>query len=730
MEGWVHAAMDPSTPSGEILTRHSSFLRALARGLLGDEQLAEDAAQEAALAGLRRPPPAQVNPLAWFTTLTRRAALRIRRSAERREQRELAVARPEEQPGTVDALAQAEMLLRVAEAVVALPEPYRATILARYYEGWTPSAIALREHLPLSTVKSRLTRAHALLRERLDRSMPREASAWRADLSALVGLPAPSLLLPAIAMKTSAKLGWAAAALLALAAAGWRILDTDVPRTSDVERTTEVARIADAPLESTPAPQIQVERAVVVAPAAGKPGPLLLWGEIRGPTAEELAQSEIQFFDQQGNSRKATIGAQAAYSLFGLLAGEYRISARLEGFRPLDEKLLLPDGQPKFRHDLEFVRSLLLPVKLVDAQSGELLANLHREPILSNLSVAATFARPVRIDGVLGRQVAFSEAGCYREAGRLPRKTSESAERSGTLEVWAPTPIFASLVLREIVLESRSVVGDESELVFRVDRAALETHLGALEVRCVAAETGLPIPGQRVEVSFRDSSGNNAGECDEQGHARIERLTPGLRQVEVGGSKFAKFERWVRIEPGQTHDLGVIALESMADVRGRVLDPDGAGVSAPMHSIALERQLAPRDADSRMIYKSKSDGVFEMSWVESARVRLVAEPAQWALTALDVDASSGKLGGLELRLERGTEVKLRLAGEQQRSVEFLLADADGLPLLFDGVYGWKGRRLLLRPGRYSLSTVAEDRVLATQTLEVGDASQPLSVELR
>jgi DNA-directed RNA polymerase specialized sigma24 family protein len=76
--------MDPSALSGELLTRHSEFLRALARGLLDDEQLAEDACQEAVLATLRQPPPVHVNPVAWLTTLTRRAALGMRRSADRR----------------------------------------------------------------------------------------------------------------------------------------------------------------------------------------------------------------------------------------------------------------------------------------------------------------------------------------------------------------------------------------------------------------------------------------------------------------------------------------------------------------------------------------------------------------------------------------------------------------------------------------------------------------------
>jgi hypothetical protein len=211
---------------------------------------------------------------------------------------------------------------------------------------------------------------------------------------------------------------------------------------------------------------------------------------------------------------------------------------------------------------------------------------------------------------------------------------------------------------------------------------------------------------------------------------RIERLTPGMRMLELRGKEIAQLERWVRIEPGATLDLGVLALESKAELRGRVLDPDGNGVSAPLHAIALDRQLGPRDAASRMNYKSTSDGVFVMSWVESARVRVVAEPSEWALAALDVDASSGQRSGLEIQLQRGTEVKLHLAGDAQRTVEFLLADADGVPLLLSGVYGPKARRLLLRPGRYRLSTLAEDRVLATQILEVGDASAPLSVELR
>ena len=148
-----------------------------------------------------------------------------------------------------------------------------------------------------------------------------------------------------------------------------------------------------------------------------------------------------------------------------------------------------------------------------------------------------------------------------------------------------------------------------------------------------------------------------------------------------------------------------------------------------MTVLALARQLAPRDAASRTHYESRSDGSFEMGWAESARVRLIAEPADWALASLDLDASSGKLEGLEIALEQGTEVLVRRPRGPARSVEFLLADANGVPLLFSGVYGAKARRLLLRPGSYRLSTVIGLELGSTQVIEVGDADSPISVVL-
>ena len=50
--------------------------------------------------------------------------------------------------------------------VLALPEPYRGTVLLRYYEEASLREIAERQAAPLETVRTRLRRAHALLRDR------------------------------------------------------------------------------------------------------------------------------------------------------------------------------------------------------------------------------------------------------------------------------------------------------------------------------------------------------------------------------------------------------------------------------------------------------------------------------------------------------------------------------------------------------------------------------------
>ncbi|MFG0319005.1 MAG: sigma-70 family RNA polymerase sigma factor [Planctomycetota bacterium JB042] len=172
-------------PPVESLEREVGFARSLARGLLSDEHLADDVVQQTWLTLLERPPPDARRLGAWFHTVSRNIALKGIRGATRRRRREAAAARPEAEPAAADRVERSTLLREVAEAVDGLGEPYRRTMIQRYYESLPPRKIAAREGVPVATVRSRIQRAHAQLRHRLGGRFGDRPAAFGA---ALVGL--------------------------------------------------------------------------------------------------------------------------------------------------------------------------------------------------------------------------------------------------------------------------------------------------------------------------------------------------------------------------------------------------------------------------------------------------------------------------------------------------------------------------------------------------------------
>ena len=76
-----------------------------------------------------------------------------------------------------EAAAQAELRARVEEALREVPDPYRATVVLRDIEGFTYEEIAEILEVQLGTVKSRLMRGRAHLKQRLAPLMGRPQSA-------------------------------------------------------------------------------------------------------------------------------------------------------------------------------------------------------------------------------------------------------------------------------------------------------------------------------------------------------------------------------------------------------------------------------------------------------------------------------------------------------------------------------------------------------------------------
>lgn len=181
-----------STRPDDELVQHARALRGIARALV-DVGDVDDVVQEVAEQALQRPPTQVASMFGWLSGVVRNRARKHHRRERRRQLREQFVferthssASTPPSPPTV--AVHRETIALLDAALLALPQPYQDTVLLRYYEGLTPPQIAKRTATPLATVKSRLARGLALLRERLDAG-DGDGGPWRAAFAAAFGMP-------------------------------------------------------------------------------------------------------------------------------------------------------------------------------------------------------------------------------------------------------------------------------------------------------------------------------------------------------------------------------------------------------------------------------------------------------------------------------------------------------------------------------------------------------------
>jgi len=184
-------AMQPSPLTADVqaLLDQMGWLRELAKQLVGDPHRAEDLTQEACLAALQHRPMTDRSLRGWLATVLRNLVRQGARGDGRRSAREESAAQEEATSSTLDLFERVSTQRRVADAVTELDEPYRTTLLLRYFEGRTPQEIARTGGISVSTVKTRLARGLAQLRERLDREYGGDGRAWLLALIPLSELP-------------------------------------------------------------------------------------------------------------------------------------------------------------------------------------------------------------------------------------------------------------------------------------------------------------------------------------------------------------------------------------------------------------------------------------------------------------------------------------------------------------------------------------------------------------
>lgn len=264
--------MNPISASPERLLCEASWMRRLARRLVAEQQTADDLTQDTWVRVLACSPAADRPLRGWIAAVMRNLARQRHRTETRRALHEARAipAEPEQPPAVVQRLL---VQRRVTEAVLALEEPYRTTVLLRYFEGLSPLRIAARQGVPVATVKTRLARGLGQLRRRLVAGAGGDGRAWIAAMMPLLRAPRgvwfvpSSLSLGVLAVHTKTIV---AAALLVIAGASYAVWPSSrgsasIPAAPSAALRENAAAVS-APASPLPAAQLG-ERVRIAEPA-------------------------------------------------------------------------------------------------------------------------------------------------------------------------------------------------------------------------------------------------------------------------------------------------------------------------------------------------------------------------------------------------------------------------------------------------------------------------------
>ncbi|MCE9594445.1 MAG: sigma-70 family RNA polymerase sigma factor [Planctomycetes bacterium] len=234
----------PHPTHADALLDELEWTRRLARSLVRDDARADDLVQDAWLAARKTAEPKH-DWSRWLRGVVGNLARQERRAEQRRDEREQRAARAESVDAADELVLRAELQRRVVEAVLGLEEPYRTTVLRRHFAEHTPRRIAEDLGVEPATVESRLTRAHAMLRGRLERELGSCSALW-------ILVRGEDALLPWMGMALM-KTKLVVAAVLLAAAGGWWWVERDAaPSEPSESAALAVTTPAGTPSKSTP----------------------------------------------------------------------------------------------------------------------------------------------------------------------------------------------------------------------------------------------------------------------------------------------------------------------------------------------------------------------------------------------------------------------------------------------------------------------------------------------
>ncbi len=473
----------------EALLAESGWLRALAASLVSDPATADDLVQETWLAALRSPPSADRPLRPWLRTVLENFLRMRRRGAGAREARERVRAASESHAGDLELVERVEEQRYLAREVLQLEEPLRSALVLRYYEGLSSAQIAQRTGSNENTVRWRIKRGLAQLRERLDRRHGGDRRAW---LGLLTPLAAPIEPLAPSAVGLASLIATLAACLALLASLWWwrraapelgesvgpalvERAKAAAPRTPDGER----ASVPPASVEPREAPRAAraFGRVIDTAGAAVASASIAIAQTSAGlELAQTFSDDEGRFELALDSARRSRAAAELVVSAPGFLA--------LEAHAPLAVLDEVDCGA------LALTREARLAGRVLDSR-GRALAGC--ELVLEPLGVRWPAEREPPLEEAR-RLGSLLDASFVRAWSDASGRFEFGALRAGYVRLWASAPGCETRVEGPLALL-------EGELT-DVDKLELEPLDARRVVRgVVLTPSGEPAPGAEVEAA-------------------------------------------------------------------------------------------------------------------------------------------------------------------------------------------------------------------------------------
>ena len=716
-----------------MLLRHAGFLRRLARDLVGDPAAAEDAVQEVWLRALEKPPRHGANVRGWLRVVLTNLVRSNARGESRREARERD--RAVDTAGELLATNPSDeaTLRSVTEAVLALEEPLRSTVLQHYFQGLTTAEIATRDHLPVSTVKSRLQRALEMLRERMKRT---NGDTWQA---ALLALTVPTKFgKGVILMSLKTKLAFAAVALIASLVVYRGI--TSTPESALESGSTVVAlppavERADAepkPLGSTePAqPRSQVSTPAPAAPANPRPD-TLLYGSLLDPEGKPILGASFESIgitDKSGTPRTVDAKSDGSFAFHAMPFGEYWMFATVDGFVPSESSIELRPDQPHLQHDITLQRAPQLKIFANTPEGEDLAVALEKagpqyHHWKGSLVPIATAERPdtwwTEMDGNPNNPFGL---GQYRDEDPVMRTDPVPAEKGfmGVLTLTSEPPLFVSLLDYHRVLQTREVKRGDTAVRFVVS-AEIAALLVTLKIRIVDAGTLEPIKGVSAMVDSK-SGGRGTRPSDENGMIAVKALDPGEYEVRVQSKDYASASRKILAQAPEDSDPVQIALEPGVAFEARVVDGNGAPFDATFNMGVLEGQ--PGDLVVEPNRGIGTRGGLLQPWGFGRHLYVLRtdnhgysrasddERTKWVSGNVLVDLRSGMApANFEIRLKPARRLVIVVKDDNAVGLRFQVLDERGLGVVGSRLFRTAPFGVSLPDGSYKVQLLDSDRKL-------------------